>query len=204
MMMMKVVSLVVGLLLCSLLASAKDDPAPETFVVTFNTTKGVFELAVTRSWSPLGVDRFYTLVAEKYYDLNYFFRVIRSPQPFVAQWGISGNPKISNKWANETIPNDPVTKSNLRGYVSFAADYNGTYACCRSTQIYVNYGNNSYLDAYGFSPFGYVQSGMDITDQFYSQYGENPDQDFIYSEGNKYLEKNFPLLDHIFTARLKK
>jgi len=174
--------------------------APETFVVTFNTSKGVFEVAVNRSWAPYGADRFYTLVTSQYYDGNAFFRVI---DKFVAQWGINGDPATSAKWENLEIPNDPVVKSNLRGYVSYAAEMQGSKTCCRTTQLYLNYVDNSRLDQYGFSPFGFIQTGMSVADQFYNQYGEAPDQDQIYSQGNAYLKQNFPLLDYIVTATVK-
>jgi cyclophilin family peptidyl-prolyl cis-trans isomerase len=42
--------------------------------------------------------------------------------------------------------------------------------CCRSTQIYVNYGDNSRLDALGFAPFAQVISGMDVLDKLYSKF----------------------------------
>lgn len=152
---------------------------------------------MVREWSPLGVDRFYALVKNGYYNDNGLFRVILTPRPFVVQWGINGVPAVSSKW-NVQFANDPVVKSNTRGYISYAAeqDANG-HAFGRTTQIFVNYGDNSRLDAMGFSPFAYVESGMENLDKLYSGYGENVDQDKLYTHGNAYLKVNFPKLDYL-------
>eukprot|EP01112_Ceratiomyxa_fruticulosa_P006790 TRINITY_DN1767_c0_g1_i1.p1 TRINITY_DN1767_c0_g1~~TRINITY_DN1767_c0_g1_i1.p1 ORF type:complete len:249 (-),score=51.03 TRINITY_DN1767_c0_g1_i1:26-772(-) len=188
-------------LLCCLFTAPNAQQAPSHFTVTFATTKGNLTLNVTREWSPFGVDRFYDLLQSGYFNDNAFFRVIDKPHPFVAQFGINGEPSVSKKWENADIPNDPVVQSNLRGFVSFAAEesQNGT-TCCRTTQLFINYGNNSFLDPMGFSPFAYVTEGMEYADQFFAGYGEEPDQQKIYTIGNNYLKKNFPKLDYLLTA----
>jgi peptidyl-prolyl cis-trans isomerase A (cyclophilin A) len=76
----------------------------------------------------------------------------------------------------------------------------------RTTQIFINLGNNTNLDSMGFSPFGKITSGMDVVEKLYSEYGEGqpngngPDQERVQKEGKAYLEKSFPLLDTIKTA----
>jgi len=177
--------------------------APDKFTVAFNTTQGRFNVAIVREWSPLGVDRFYELVQEKYYNDNAFFRVIRSPSPFVAQWGISGDPTTSAKWENKQIGNDPVVKSNIRGFISYAAEMKDNKACCRTTQLFINYANNARLDVMGFTPFGQIDAaGMAIADKFYSGYGESPNQGSIYSRGNAYLKESFPRLDYLISVEV--
>ncbi|KAF2073942.1 hypothetical protein CYY_004729 [Polysphondylium violaceum] len=177
--------------------------APNTFNVLFETSIGNIELTLNRSWAPVGVDHFYDLIQANYYDQNAFFRVIQSPRPFVAQWGIAADPDISAKW-NFTINDDPVVgNSNTIGTISYAAEMNSNnYACCRTTQLFINFGDNSFLDSMGFVPFGYVKSGLDVAMKFYSGYGEQPDQTLIYSEGNSYLQENFPLLDYLTSATI--
>mmetsp|Transcript_20072 Transcript_20072/g.53650 ORF Transcript_20072/g.53650 Transcript_20072/m.53650 type:complete len:137 (-) Transcript_20072:154-564(-) len=45
-----------------------------------------------------------------------------------------------------------------------------------STNIYINYGNNSRLDPHGFAVFGVVlEPGMDIVSRLYAGYGEVSD-----------------------------
>ena len=46
-----------------------------------------------------------------------------------------------------------------------------------------------------------VVIGMEIFDNVYSGYGQDPDQDLIYSQGNPYLTANFPKLTYIQSVR---
>ena len=176
--------------------------APDVFRVKFSTTKGVFIVEVTRAWAPLGADRFYNLVKHHYYDEASFFRVLKTPRPFVVQFGINADPKVNAVWQNANIKDDPVSKSNVRATVTFASGGPNT----RTTQVFINLGDNKALDGMGFSPFGAVVEGMDVVDQLYGDYGEGapsgsgPDQNRIQSEGKTYLDKNFPKLDSIVTA----
>ena len=176
--------------------------SPETFQVKFETTKGDFIIEVHRSWSPHGADRLYYLAKNKFYDNVRFFRVIKG---FMAQFGYHGDPEVIAAWTPLTIADDPVTQSNLRGYVTFAKS---AMPNSRTTQLFINYGNNSNLDKMGFSPVGKVIEGMDVVDNLYGGYGEGaprgrgPGQGRIRNEGNKYLNENFPKLDYIKKARL--
>jgi peptidyl-prolyl cis-trans isomerase A (cyclophilin A) len=124
----------------------------------------------------------------------------------MAQWGFHADPVITKAWVNARIPSDPVKQSNTRGYVTFAM--RGASAETRTTQVYINFGDNSYLDKSGFAPFGRVVTGMNAVDKLYSGYGDGPpqgkgpDQPRIEAEGNAYLEKNFPRLDYIKSATI--
>jgi peptidyl-prolyl cis-trans isomerase A (cyclophilin A) len=170
--------------------------------VRFETTQGNFIIQVHADWAPLGADRFKELVESKYYDSASFFRVIPG---FMAQFGIAAEPSQSQKWANKRIRDDPVKHKNTRGRVSFAMGGKHT----RTTQIFINFGDNSRLDAEGFSPFGEVVEGMDIVDKLYSGYGEEqpngkgPKQGLLWQAGGQqYLKDNFPLLSYINHASL--
>jgi peptidyl-prolyl cis-trans isomerase A (cyclophilin A) len=177
------------------------EKAPEQFRVRFETTKGPFVVEVHRDWAPRGADRFYNLVKLGYYDGVTFFRVI---DDFMVQFGIHGDPQVSAVWRNAQIPDDPVKQSNTRGMVTFATAGPDT----RTTQIFINYKNNSPLDAQGFAPFGRVVEGMSVVDSLYSGYGEGaprgagPRQDRAQAEGNAYFRSDFPRLDHIETAKI--
>lgn len=180
-----------------------DEKAPATFKARFSTTQGDFVVEVTRAWSPNGADRFYNLVKNGYYNDVAFFRVISG---FMAQVGINGDPRVNAKWREARIGDDPpVGQANTRGAVSFAMAGPNT----RTTQIFFNYGDNSRLDAMGFTPFGRVVQGMETIDKLYSGYGEGaprgagPDQGRVQMEGNAYLRKDFPKLDYIKGAKVE-
>ncbi|MFQ5677878.1 MAG: peptidylprolyl isomerase [Gemmatimonadota bacterium] len=180
-------------------APAMNETAPDEFQVRFETSEGEFVVAVHRAWSPHGVDRFFNLVQGGFYDGVRFFRVLPG---FVAQFGISGDPRRSAAWRSATIPDDPVAHGNVRGTLSFATAGPGT----RTTQVFINFGDNSRLDGSGFSPFGEVVEGMEVVDRLYGGYGEGapsgrgPNQARIQSEGNAYLESEFPELDFVRRA----
>ena len=177
------------------------EQAPDRFRVKFETTKGSFVIEVRRAWAPLGADRFYNLVRLGYYDNVTFFRVI---EDFMVQFGIHGDPDVSAVWREARIPDDPPSQSNARGMVTFAHAGPGT----RTTQVFINFKDNSMLDAQGFPPFGKVIEGMAVVDELYSGYGEGaprgagPRQDRAQSEGNPYFRGEFPKLDHIKSASL--
>jgi peptidyl-prolyl cis-trans isomerase A (cyclophilin A) len=169
--------------------------APETFKVKMTTTKGDVIIQVNRAWAPLGVDRFYNLIRGGFYKDAAFFRVIPN---FVAQFGISAVPAIADKWENARITDDRVTQSNKRGTLTFATAGPNT----RTTQIFINYRDNTSLDTQGFAPFGQVTEGMEIVDKFFSGYGETPDQGLIRQQGKAYLDRGFPNLDRILSTTI--
>lgn len=172
--------------------------APATYDVRFHTTKGDFTVQVTRAWAPNGADRFYNLVEHHFYDEATLFRVVPK---FVVQFGIPANPRYGKIWANANIKDDPVKESNLTGYITYAQT---SAPNSRSTQVFINFGDNSRLDSMGFAPFGKVTEGMKVVESFYGGYADQPTgaQGEITNQGNAFLEKNFPKLDKILTARV--
>lgn len=177
-----------------------DQRAPERYTVRLDTTEGPILIDVTREWAPHGADRFYTLVREGYLTDVAFFRVIDG---FMAQAGIHGDPAMNTRWRNRNIPDDRPSQSNTRGMVSYAMAGPGT----RTTQFFINFTDNSRLDAMGFAPFGQVRD-MTVVDKLHSGYGEGaprgrgPDQSRIQREGNTYLRAEFPDLDYIERASI--
>ena len=176
--------------------------APGTFKAQFETTKGKFTVEVTRALAPNGADRFYNLVRSGYYTDVAFFRVVRG---FMCQFGIHGDPNISAKWRAAAIPDDPVKGSNTRGTITFAMGGPNT----RTTQLFINFGDNRRLDSMGFPPFGKVVEGMDVVDKVNGEYGDMPEQGGsgpdparIAEDGNAYLKKDFPNLDYIKSATI--
>jgi peptidyl-prolyl cis-trans isomerase A (cyclophilin A) len=181
--------------------AALKEQAPAVYKVQFDTSKGPFVIEVHRDWAPTGADRFYNLVKNGFYDDARFFRVVEG---FMVQFGVNGDPKVSAAWRNARMKDDPVRISNKRTFVTFATAGPGT----RTTQVFINFGDNSNLDGQGFAPFGQVVSGMKVVDSLYNGYGEGapqgrgPDQGRVQSEGNTYLASAFPNLDYIKKATI--
>jgi len=168
--------------------------APDTFVTILDTSVGTIVIRVTRAWAPLGADRFYNLVKNGFYDDTRFFRVIPK---FMAQFGLHGDPAVSAAWKDQTMPSDRPLVSNTRGRVTFAQ---GSLASSRTTQVFINFGDNSRLDIDGFAPFGEVTSSMIMAERLFSEYGEGPDQGRILLEGNAFLTAVFPRMSFIRKA----
>lgn len=172
------------------------EKAPDEYQVKFETSRGDVIIEVHREWAPLGADRFHEAVKAGFYDECRFFRVI--PR-FMVQFGINGDPEVQKKWKDATIKDDPVKQSNKRGFVTFAKTGAPN---SRTTQLFINYGDNSRLDGMGFAPFGKVVKGMEAVDAINSESRERPNQQAIQSQGNAYLKSNFPKLDYIKKATI--
>ena len=183
--------------------AALNEQAPAAYKVKFDTSKGPFVVEVTRAWAPKGADRFYNLVKNGFYDNVRFFRVISG---FMVQFGIHGDPGIMARWRTAQISDDPVAQSNTKGMVTFAMAGPNT----RTSQVFINFGDNSRLDQSGFSPFGRVVSGMNVVEAINAEYGEGapngrgPNQGRVQSEGNAYLSKDFPRMDYIKKATIER
>ncbi|MGZ8843858.1 MAG: peptidylprolyl isomerase [Pyrinomonadaceae bacterium] len=179
--------------------------APDVSRVRLETTKGTIRLEMRREWSPHGIDRFYNLVRNGYYDNTAVFRIRAG---FWAQFGINGDPKIAQVWRTRAIPDDPRVLSNVRGTIAFAfKDPNG-----RTTQVFINLRDNSAgHDREPFVPIAKIVEGMDVADALYSDYGEQSGggiragkQDPVFTGGNDYLKRNFPRLDYIVKATIER
>lgn len=174
------------------MGSAWADP---TFDVRLETTEGPVVIRVHRDWAPEGAERVHALVQAGYYDGVTFHRVLKG---FMAQFGIASDPKAP-VWP--PLPDDPVTQSNTRGRVTFATSGPNR----RTTQLFINTGDNASLDAQGFSPVGEVVEGMEAIDTLHHRYGDGPprgkgpSQTRAKAEGDAYLAR-FPKLDRITRA----
>jgi peptidyl-prolyl cis-trans isomerase A (cyclophilin A) len=181
--------------------AALNEKAPATYKAQFETSKGVFIIEVHRDWAPNGADRFYNLVKNGFFDDVRFFRVMSG---FMVQFGIHGDPAVMAPWRVARIRDDAVKQSNTRGMMTFATSGPNS----RTTQVFINFADNSNLDAMGFAPFGQVISGMNVVDALYSGYGEGapsghgPDQGRLQAEGNAYLAKSFSRMDYVKKATI--
>jgi len=177
--------------------------SPEIWYARFETSKGDFVVECVRAHAPNGSDRFYNLIRLGYYDDTRFHRV--DPH-YIVQWGLSGDPAVNAAWAHAQFADDPKFGSNVRGSFAFARD---TVPGTANTQVYVNLRDNTRNDRDPFAIFGQVISGMDVLDSLYSGYGEQSGsgvrqhrQGAIIAGGNAYLDREFPLLDHLIRAHI--
>ena len=178
------------------------ETAPATFRARFDTSDGEFVLELHRDWAPLGVDRFYNLAKNGFFDDSRVYRVIDG---FMAQFGINADPYVSQAWKRQFIVDDPVAETNSRGRVTFAKGGMHT----RTTEIFVNYRDNAGLDEEGFSPIGEVVEGMDVVDAFYAAYGDGPPRGsgpyaaMAQARGNEYLDAEFGELTKIIRVTIE-
>ena len=170
--------------------------SPDRYRVAFTTSAGGFTVEVTRALAPRAADRFFELVQGGYYAGTRFYRVVPG---FVAQWGIHGDPAVSARWREATIPDDPPRTPNVRGTIAFAASGPDS----RATEVFVSTGDNRRaLDRQRFAPFGTVVEGMAVVERINGEYGEEPNHAKIKRQGTAYLTRWFPALDSVVAVRL--
>lgn len=174
--------------------AALTEKAPAEYCARFTTSKdSEFVIRVVRAWAPLAADRFYNLVKNGFYDGSAFHRVHPG---FVAQFGLNANPAIQARWEKAPMKDEKVVKSNLLGWLGFAA----LGADSRTTQIYINLKDNTPLNGQGFPPFGEVSRGIGGLTRIHGGYGDKPNQPTIIRQGAGYLKRNFPLMDYVVKA----
>lgn len=178
----------------------KKAPLPEKYRVKLETTKGDIVIEVQKQWAPRAAERFYELVGAGYYNGSRFHRVMRN---FVAQFGIAPDPKQGQLWRELKFPDEPLKLSNTRGTITFA--HSGPHT--RAVQVFINLKDNSaLLDKQSFPAFGKVVEGMEVATTLTFLYGDlapkgaGPDGIKAELQGNAYLDREFPRLDHIRKA----
>lgn len=178
------------------------ETAPATFRARFETSAGDVVIELHRDWAPLGVDRFYNLAKNGFYDDTRIYRVMDG---FMAQFGIPADPYVAQAWKSQFIVDDPVVQTNSRGRVTFAKG--GLHT--RTTEIFINYRDNAGLDEDGFTPIGEVIEGMDVVDAFYAEYGDGPPRGsgpyaaMAQARGNEYLDAEFSELTQIIRVTVE-
>jgi peptidyl-prolyl cis-trans isomerase A (cyclophilin A) len=170
--------------------------APDLYRAKFFTTHGEFVVEVHRDWAPIGADRFYNLVKNRFFTNASFFRYVPN---FVVQFGIPAEPNVAAAWENATIKDEPVKHGNKKGTIVYAKPDMPNH---RTTQLFINLKDNDFLDGMGFPAFGEITEGMDVVAGLFSGYGEQPDQGAITKQGKAYLDKSFPKLDSIKAATI--
>jgi cyclophilin family peptidyl-prolyl cis-trans isomerase len=180
--------------------------APPVSQLRFETSKGVFVLELVRAWGPIGADRLYNLARLGYYNNT---RVHRVRPGYIAQWGLHGDSAVNAAWKGRYLRDDPPRSHNARG--TFAFSYEGPgRENTRNTQIYVNLADNVRNDAEPFTILGTVIEGMAVVDSLYGGYGEESGsgvrqgkQGPLERGGNRFMDREFPLLDRITTVTVR-
>ena len=199
-------------------ATAAANPRPsEHFDVTFYTningtavsprvaTNGSFTLRVYPTWAPKGAAQLKKLLSYQthFFDGAAFFRVVPN---FVVQFGIAAVPGLNTQWQTP-ITDDPVVASNTRGTVTYATAGPNT----RTTQLFVNYANNSFLDSQGFAPFGEIlgmadapvgTTALELVPNPTPGNSNGVSQSTYTSEGNGWLQGAYPQIAYIVRAFL--
>jgi peptidyl-prolyl cis-trans isomerase A (cyclophilin A) len=184
--------------------------APDSFLATFETTKDAFTMKACRAWSPLGVDRLYHLVRGGYYDGVTIYRVgetksVRGGR--VVQFGQSGDTTVNHGWERATFADEPVVRPHRPGAVNFARGGPNTrgveIAICTNTVTALD--TVQYLGVTGFPVVAEVNEGLDVLAKLEGRYGNAPiENDSLSILGGAYLERAFPGLDRVRSARITK
>jgi cyclophilin family peptidyl-prolyl cis-trans isomerase len=182
--------------------------APDSFVAEFQTTRGVFAMKARRVWSPLGVDRLYHLVKSGYFDGLVIYRVgptLSVQGGRVVQFGQSGDTAVAHAWERATLSDEPVVRRHRRGSVNFArgGPNTRTVEIAITTNAAAALDTVRYLGVTGFPSVAEVEQGLDVLDRLNGKYGNAPiENDSLSILGGAYLDRAFPGLDRILSARV--
>ena len=190
-------------------------PSGPVVLVCCQTTKGVWNIAVHKTWAPIGAENFLNMVTSGFFSSK--VGLFRSLKGFLIQFGLAGEPAVQKKFEETmlkgkhgNLPDDPQwlpagppgreingVRRFQKGYFAYA----GAGKNSRGTQLIVAFEDNLYLG--GGSPWE-VPWGQLVGDasfetlkKIYTGYGEAPSQGKIRNRGNQYLEAEYPLLDFI-------
>ncbi len=185
----------------AVVAPKTDNTMPDVWRALFDTSQGSFVVEVHKDWAPNGAAQFWKLVQMGFFNNTRFYRV---RPDFIAQFGLSGDPQTNSLLSASPVDDDPPSQKNGKGTLAFAQSGPRT----RRTQVFVNLKDNPALDQGGFVPFGKVTHGFEVFDKLNSAYGEwdppgrGPNAVRIQSQGNAYLDTQFPKLDKLLRAKV--
>lgn len=176
-------------------AAAHADEVSSGNIATFNiklqgkdgTTTEQVHVRLRPDWAPRGVKRFKQLVNIQDLEDSVVYHVDED----MARFGLPADPTLLRP---DMIKDDLVRTSNSRGTLTFAQRGPDT----RISEMFFNKDNNGHLDRRGFAPIGEVLGdGMEVIDRLYQGYGTSPSITGILTEGNQYLDSEYPKLSRI-------
>jgi peptidyl-prolyl cis-trans isomerase A (cyclophilin A) len=185
-----------------------EEHSPDTFLVSFTSTKGEFKMRAVRSWSPLAVDRLYILAKHHYYDGSVIYRVAETKSVKngkVVQFGLGNNEAANRAWEKAAIIDEPVKGPKKPGAVVFARGVPNT----RSNEIAIMLTPSFELDTVnyegvvGFPTVAEVIDGMQVLEKFNGKYGNAvfEHEDSLYL-GRQYFDRAYPGLDRIISVKV--
>jgi peptidyl-prolyl cis-trans isomerase A (cyclophilin A) len=187
-----------------------NEQSPDSFLVSFTSTKGEIVMKAVRSWSPLALDRQYILVKNHYYDGCVIYRVAETKSVKngkVVQFGLGNNEAANRAWEKAAVKDEPVKGPKQPGAVVFARGGPNT----RSNEIAIMTTPSFELDTVnyegvsGFPTVAIVISGMEVLEKFNGKNGNSvfDHEDSLYL-GKEYFDRAYPGLDRIVTVKLIK
>lgn len=153
--------------------------------VRMTTDAGELLIEVYPEAAPNAAQRFLELVGKGFYDETPIFRVVNNPQPFVAQFGINWRP-VMLQYKESTFNDDPSYFRLLPGTLAFAKAGPNT----NSTQVFINFADNSPLRSQGFTTFARITKGMECLKNFKAVGDPSMglDQEALWFNGEAYLK----------------
>ncbi|MBQ7529555.1 peptidylprolyl isomerase [bacterium] len=155
------------------------------YLARFETTEGDIDIEIYPQAAPNAARRFVTLIDKGFYNDIPIFRVVKHPQPFVAQFGINWRKGLID-WRDKNFNDDPCIFKLEPGTLAFAKAGPNT----NSTQVFINYINTDPLRSQNFTTFAKVVKGFENTDKFKSvgDPAMGLDQGALWNYGESYLE----------------
>jgi peptidyl-prolyl cis-trans isomerase A (cyclophilin A) len=149
------------------LPSLADLESPNDTVVRIETNYGDIDIELYNAAAPITVSNFLNYVKSGRFGETFFHRSVVAPNPFVLQGGgfsytdAGGLKKVAT---DQPIIREATGKSNLARTVAMARTNVPTSA---TSQFFVNYVNNTFLDNagddhLGYAVFGKVVKGWDV------------------------------------------
>ena len=161
----------------------------------FTTTQGDLYMEIYPEAGPNAAKQFVELIKLGFYDNTPIFRV----EPgFVCQFGINSKPgKV--EWKDKNFKDDPSYFHLAEGTLAFAKAGPDT----NSTQVFINYGDNSGLVGQGFTAFGKVVKGYENSTKF-KRVPEAGDQGALWTDTEGFIKSLPDKPDSIIKAEIIK
>lgn len=162
-------------------------------IIVFETDLGDIEFTLRPKWDKFACDRFLELVQLGFYDGAPWFRIVPG---FVIQCGISSDKGLHAEWGEKTFKDSPVKKGNTPWTVAFGKTNQPN---SRTTHIYINLKDNSFLDDHGFSAFAEITNGQAVVKSIVDKANDEitGDQDRMKFEGTDHLKTEEPFANTI-------